>query len=897
MRKNFIIVLSLVAAQAFGQSHPLPEGAAKAAAPPRLYARSREYAYPANGVQLPFSPQALLWPGTNGEQRIAPMESGSAVPEAPNARNVLYKVLLSQDPAFRQVHLETGEQRLALHPLHQPLKQGHWFWKYGYKRKGGNGWNWSPVFDFYVNKEVPAALVSPAVGEVVQRNQGPHPRLWNMHAIGDRFYQNNLTNPEARQLVAFAGQLLQQPLPVEKPMRVIDTAGRTKLEKAQIMERMYHGFGDHVGTPVRNLCIAYQLTRDDRFLYAARARALDLARMDPGGLATRDDFNSGAVLEALGWFYDVGFPVLNDAEKKLFQQAIRLRAKRIYDPLPNRFELLTCDNHVWQITLRNLAIGAVAVMKEVPEAEEWFRYIYEVWSARFPILGNTDGGWREGNGYFKVHFRSIIYLSQLLGDFSGVDYFRLPWMQNLPYYMIYTFPAGGTSTATGDMWEDLGEMAKVQAWFAEALSYKMSNPYLNWYVATLRQKFPAYFMGTDDFLFFRLLNYDATRRFPVKAPDGLPRTRLFADVGVAAMLQAPAGAGKGLCTYLLANPFGSAGHAHASQNAFTCNYDGITVLGASGFYSNFSDRHNLLHYRSSRAYSTILADSLGQKLGDEGYGWIARSLSGHRIQYALGDASQAYGPIQSEFWLDRFQQIDLAPGNSSGYGASGVKLYRRHLLQLEGDYLILYDELEADQAIKWTTQFHSPRFIIRPSASDDAACQNFRVETPWGGTAVHTYGHSPLVLQVHNKFAEPAVNWKGKTGEGGGKVKEFYAQWHAGITSVPSKKYRFLTIINVKEGGQEVRKRVPEADGLIQLEIGGWQIRAQLDGTKPAAFQAGNGQSLFNYGALPVTMQGRSFRHEVPGSSLLIEKVKGVLERKEVTDTLPAVAKYDFKKE
>ncbi|TZF86099.1 DUF4962 domain-containing protein (plasmid) [Pedobacter sp. BS3] len=859
----------------------------------KLHARIREWSYPKNGITVPTSAPALLWPGTNGKSMIFPMESGSEVPEDPNIGNVVYKVILAGDKDFKKDVIAGTAQRWTVYPLHQRLKPGHWFWKYAYMLKNSNKWTWSPVYDFVVDKNS-GGEVSPPVSEVLKRNEGPHPRLWNMSRIGESFYRNNLQNPEAKKFIAYAEKLMQQPLPKEEPMRIIDTTGKTPLEKKKLIERMYHGFGDMVGTPVRNLCIAYQLTKDERFIQNAKKRALNIARMDPNGLATHDDFTSGAVLEALGWFYDAGYQFLSNDEKQLLRNIIKIRAKRVYDNLPNRFELHVSDNHVWQITMRNLAIGTVAVVNEIPEAKEWLTYLYEVWSARFPILGTTDGGWHEGNGYFRVNFKSFIYLSQLFGDFSGVNYFNLPWMQNLPYYMLYTYPPNSMSTAIGDMWENLPNMVKMQAWFADALTYKIENPYLNWYVSEIRKNNPEFFGGTDDLLLFRLLNYNPDRKLPVSSPGNLPKTRAFTDIGVVAMHQDLAHADKSLSSYLFSNPFGSSGHGHASQNAFTINYKGKTIFGGSGYYSNFSDKHNLLYYRTSRAYCTILADSLGQKLGEEGYGWIPRTISGNHIQYALGDASNAYGDIVSEFWLDRFKQIGIKPDKSNGYGDAGVTLYRRHMLQLDGEYVVLYDELEAKNPVKWTTQFHAPYYTILTQQTTRTNQQNFEVKTDLGKITASVFADSSLKLTVHDQFAEPAINWAKVTNDEG-KIKEFKSQWHAGITSVPSKTFRFLTIIQIKSDKTDIIKTIADTNGLYHLKVGQWDIQVQLDATKPAALQVSSSaaRSLFNYGVLPVQWQGRDYK-QIKGSSLLLESGSDKLSHQEVTDTVPDVVKFDY---
>ncbi len=889
-KKIFALSLLITALHTFGQQ----TSATIKLTAEKLHGRTREWPYPANGITVPTNAPSLLWPATNGTNMVKSMETGSEVPEDPNIGNVRYKVMLATDKDFKNDLIASGLQSWAVYPLHQPLKAGRWFWKYGFALKGTSQWSWSPVYDFVVDAKYANEKVSPPVADVIKRNEGPHPNLWNMNKIGEEFYRNNQQNPEAQKLVAYAEKLMLEPLPVEKPRRVIDTVGKNPLEKKKIIEWMYHGFGDMVGTPIRNLVIAYQLTKDKRFILDAKRRSLNILNMDPDGLTTRDDFNSGAVLENLSWFYDAGYDFLSPEEREKFKKNITYRARRIYNHLPNRFELHVSDNHVWQITLRNLAIGTVAVINEVPEAKEWLTYMYEVWSARFPVLGTTDGGWHEGNAYFVVNFRSNIYLSQLFGDFSGIDYFKLPWMQNTPMYMLYSHPPTSGSTAIGDMWENIPKINKGEAGYLEALSYRIDNQYLNWYVAEIKKAFPQYFTGTDDFLLFRLLNNNPNRKLTSTSPENLPKTRKFADIGLVAMHQDLAHADKTLSSYLTSNPFGSSGHGHASQNSFTINYKGTVLFGGSGYYSNFSDKHNLLDYRTSRAYNTILADSLGQKIGEEGYGWIPRAISGQHIQYALGDASNAYGDIKSEFWLDRFKQIDLEPNKANGFGESGVTLYRRHMLQLDGGYIVLYDELEAKKPVKWTTQFHTPYATIEGQKTENPNQQNLVVKTDLGNVTANVFANAPLNMIVHNKFAEAAVNWN-NVNDANGDVKDFKLQWHAGITSPAAKKFRYLTIIQIKDGKTEVIKTISNKNGLSHLQVGDWDIQAQLDGEKQATLQiAGkNAKSLFSYGNLPIKFEGKTYVPQIQGSSVLLEMEGSKVNKQEAIDELPDVAKYD----
>lgn len=891
-KKTFMLLLFVITFQIYGQQPATIQLKAE-----KLHSRLREWPYPANGVTINTNAPALLWPGTNGEKNIVLSgDIGDDFTIDPKIHHVVYKVMLASDPDFKQNLITSEEQEWAMYPLHQPLKSGKWYWKYAYRQKSSQNWVWSPVYDFIVNPTAVNNLVSPSAATVLQRVSGQHPRLWNMNKIGSDFYLKNLSNPEAKKFIAYAEKLMLEPLPEEKPRRYIDTTGKSELQKKINIEAMYHGFGDMVGNPVRNLCIAYQLTKDKRFILDAKRRALNIAHMNPDGLATRDDFTGGAVLEAVGWFYDAGFDFLTPEEKVFLKSVIKLRGDRIYRHLPNRFEININDNHVWQITLRNLAIGAVAAVDELPEANKWLTYIYEVWSARYPILSNNDGGWHEGSGYFKVNFRSFLYLSQLLGDLSGVDYFQLPWMQNVPYFLLYTHPSAASCMAMGDMWEKEPNIANVDALFTDALSYRINNPYLNTYVANIKRDYPKHFKGTDDFLLYRLLNYKAERNLPESPFSELPKSRWFKDMGMTAMHENLSDTSKNLSSYFFSCPIGSSGHGHASQNAFTINYKGKTIFGGTGYYSNFSDRHNLLDYRTSRAYSTILADSLGQKIGEDGYGWTPRFITGKHIQYVLGDATKAYGPITNEFWLDRFQKINVVPNEANGYGERNITLYRRHYLQLEEGYVVIYDELEAEKPVKWTTQFQVPYYTIESKETTNNKQQNFTVKTDVGLVNTSVFANTDLKMQVHDKFAEAAVNWNKVTGPDG-KVFEYKNQWHAGITSTPSKKMRFLTVIKIDGKTAEIIKPVALQNGNIQLNFGNWELSAQLNSDQAPMLNIKNEKlnAAFNYGASSIKLGKKTYQHQTSGSSMLVETINNKPTRQEVIDELPDVAKYDSK--
>lgn len=857
----------LVAAQLLFS--PADTQAVKQIKAPMLHPRVREWAYPVNNVEVSGNAICLLWPGEL-------------------AKNILYKVVLSSDETFKKEVINSDEQKWAAFPVHQKLKPGKWFWKYAYKANDNPNWKWSEVNSFIV-QPADKSTNTPSAKQVLSNLKSQeHPRLWTLNKDSETFYKNNLSNPEAKAFIASMRKQLGKPLIEEKPTRPRDTTGMNVLQQKQMIEFMYHGFGNKVANPIKDLSIAYYLTKDSSFIKEAIRQAIHVAKMDPKGFATRDDFNNGNIIEGLATVYDLGYQHLSAKEKELLKEVILLRGRMIYNHLPNRFELQMCDNHVWQHILRNFSIAALAVANDVPEANEWLSYVYEIWNARFPVLASTDGGWHEGNGYFRVHYKTLIYLPLLFGNLSNRNYFEESWMHNLAYYILYSYPPKSASLSQGDMHENLSDMVKNQGLFADALSTKINNPYLGWYANEVRKNYPDFFKVNDDFLLFRLLNYKKSSNVvSSKNPTDLPKSKDFRDIGLVAMHSDLAHADKNITVFLTANPYGVAGHAHAAQNALTINYKGKKLYGGTGFYTNFSDAHNLLDYRSSRAHNTILADSLGQRLGEDGYGWIPRFIAGNRIQYALGDASNAYGNLTTPFWLERFDQIGIKADEKNGYGDKGVKQFRRHVLHLDSNYVLMYDELEAVNPIKWTSQMHSP---FKMSAAKRLAenAETFNLETDFAKSNATVFSSSKVGLNIHDKFNFPAKNWKGKTDDEG-NIIQFRDEWHSGFTSDKQQKQRFLTIIQVQNKELAAIKSISLKNGIQKLEIGGWLISANLDVKQKPSLEiiSSDKNTVFSY-----NFAKGNVNHTISGSTVLIEKGK----KQEVIDEYPNVIFQDLGK-
>jgi hypothetical protein len=139
------------------------------------------------------------------------------------------------------------------------------------------------------------------------------------------------------------------------------------------------------------------------------------------------------------------------------------------------------------------------------------------------------------------------------------------------------------------------------------------------------------------------------------------------------------------------------------------------------------------------------------------------------------------------------------------------------------------------------------------------------------------------------------VNWNNVTGPDG-KVIRYKNQWHVGLTSLPKEKFRYLSILQLKDTKLAEVKCIENKAGSYSFSIGDWVISAQLDGNRPAVLQVRNEKikTLFNYGNIAASLDRQSFVHQQKGSSMLVEQLNGKMLQKESMDELPQVAKYDF---
>ena len=812
-----------------------------------IHYRMRQHAYPAGGEVVKTNPVALLWP---------------VVREG----KVSYGVRLSQDPNFSEGKtIAVSRLPWAMYNTHRKLAKGTWYWQYQINKKGEYPQK-SEVYQFEITDDVDV-LETPTIHEFLDIVKGyEHPRIFLPPNQLNDFRLRNADSKDAKKVIQEATKNLNQELIPEAPTRPRDTTGVEGFEKKVLMRFMYHRFGEVVRQPIENQALAYLLTQDDKYAKEALRQALHIAGMDPKGPATQEDFNAASAMLAMATAYDVAYPYMSEAEKESLKKAIKVRGDHFFRSYANMFEAHGMDNHVWQHTLRRFFMTAIAMVGEIDDADQWLSFCYEVWCSRFPVLGGRDGGWHDGSSYYQVNFETFILMPKMLKNLTGVDFFDIPWFKNAGKFLAYSFPKNSYSTGFGDGFEAMLKPNKKYIAYADALAREVGDPIARAYANNLVNGDLDKLGQDKDFRLYRLLTEKKATDTPQVSLDSIPTAGYFPDAGFALFHTNMAKTRRNLMLSFFSVPFGATGHAHAAQNGFTISYGGKQLFGGSGYYSNFNDPHTLKHYRT-RGHNTILADNKAMVIGENGYGWIPRFANTEALGYALGDGSHAFGDMTAEFWLDRMEKSKVEYTAENGFGNPKVKHFRRHIALLRPNMVVIYDELEAEQAINWSWLLHSYQKMVRK----DGALWG---ENEFANAQVYLFSSDKkLKHTITNEYFEPAVNWKKKPVNGS---IEYAKNWHANFdTKGKSKKMRFLALIRIDEKKNElIIPKITDKD----IRIKGWSISAEMDASKPARLEIMNKKGDGIYYNSP------RVKSKLEGSTIIFDK-NSIVE--ELVDKLP----------
>ncbi|MGQ9731476.1 MAG: DUF4962 domain-containing protein [Candidatus Zipacnadales bacterium] len=467
---------------------------------------------------------------------------------------------------------------------------------------------------------------------------------------------------------------------------------------------------------VRDFALAALLSGEQSYAEEAKRRALHLAEWDVKGSTGYESHDQAfreillALALVLDWIPDRFAP----EERAKIIEAVSARGNELYKVLstgPRPLNLFPFSSH-GQTAVGFLTIVALATVGDVDQAGDWLRFALPTAVGLFSPWAGDDGGWMQGETYWKRSAPFTFQLFDALRTAAGIDLYKLPWTQNTIKYKTYMHPPYSTRGGFGDgpSLPPDGEDKLAATRLAAALQ----DPLAAWYAAAI-PSVPGPITAFD------ILWYDPNVQ--PQAPEALPPSAAFLDSGLFAMhssLTDP----RGFHLYGRGSRFGSFNHAHADQGHFSLYAFGEPLLIDAGYYDWYRSPHATSFARTSLAHNVLLVNGkIGQRVGDiTARGKIETFLHTELIDYAVVEASAAYPE-------------------------TALSSYRRHFIYLRPDQLIVWDEVKSPEKATFAWLLH---FLSEPTVDEGASTAV--VKQGAAGLVIGAFGPEKLQWSTSNRF-------------------------------------------------------------------------------------------------------------------------------------------------
>ena len=835
MKLLLFLIVSFFLCMAFKSSERIQASTEKINAKV-IYPKIRIMTTPSAGEEPKFNSPSLQWP---------------------TKKKGNYSVRISSSKDFSRNLIEKSGIPYAIFNPHKKLSAGTWYWQY---KANDEKWN-EP--DSFTIKSATRLFETPDIKTILTGISSSHPRILIKKGELSEFRIRAGAYRESALIIQKANSYLTKPAPSESSA-LPTFKGKDEFENEKIASIASKWAGWNIRQSIVSLAQAYLLTGDEKYFNAAKNWMLEISKWDPKGPSHTNNFGDAGIMSALAIGVDSFWDLLSTTERDQIILHVTIRASQFYKLWVGQVESRSSSMHVWQHILHNLLQTSLAFKGEIPEADQWLEYVYELWIAQSPKMGEEDGAWFNGTSYFGMNMLTLIDVSSVFKELSGVDFMGSDWFKNNPRWLIYAFPAGSITDGFCNDGERFPSPEINYAGYSDAIARLLNNPYAAWYSQAVAKSLGKQIADDDEFRWFRIQKGLGMKLpDPVKASD-LAQGAVFPDIGVAYMHTSVQKAETDLMLSVRSSPFGPMGHAHADQNTFNIAYGGKRLFYNTGYRPAMGDPHFLGWYKHTRGHNGILIDGEGQPFSDGAYGYLPRFLTGKQVSYAVGDASNAYTGTDEGVKTDR-----------------GMKLFRRHYLMLRPSTIVIYDELEADHAAEWSWLLHNDNGLkIDPEKKTIVAQNNL------AKAQVALFSSSEIEFRVTDQFSVPVDNWTNKINEEGDTLI-FKNQWHfSGVSKLKTEKMRFLAVIQVKPDGR-FEQVISKKNGIFTT--GNWEIVAEMNALKPANVRVRkNDQSVSLVSDGTLTNNGKLYKGEDSGNAKLVEIIDGKPLFQETEDKIPS---------
>jgi hypothetical protein len=399
------------------------------------------------------------------------------------------------------------------------------------------------------------------------------------------------------------------------------------------------------------------------------------------------------------WLYHAMTPIQRvTIRDRLAYFAGRMAADKLSDSIkPTHYERYL-SNHC-QVEYTGLAAAGFALFGEHVEAEDWIRKAYNIFNEAYEISGE-DGSSTEGHQYYGLMTEFQMHFNKMTKEILGIDFYaKSTWLSNVGNFILYSTLPDFTDDNCVMRYGD----TKYNDWVSHGPTYQLFNlaseyrdPHLQW----LALEMAARGIGTTDRMgWANLLWYDDTL-LPV-VPDTLPTFRHFEDTGWITS-RSSWNDSDAVMIGFKCGPF----HGHAVQEL----YDQMTAFHqlVNGHGHPDVNHFNMYAYgkwlAKDDAYSKPKWTALHNTIEVNGYGQI-----GEGSTYFNRDATFRAQATSRIIKAESHPDFDYIIGDAENIykPESGLTSFKRHLVFLKPDVVVVLDELEAQQASQFMWLMHT----------------------------------------------------------------------------------------------------------------------------------------------------------------------------------------------
>ena len=346
---------------------------------------------------------------------------------------------------------------------------------------------------------------------------------------------------------------------------------------------------------------------------------------------------------------------------------------------------------------------ALCLRDEVLDAEDVLRMAREDIGTPMRAFP-PDGSWPESVNYWGVFLRGVILHGMAMQSATGTDdgVFSLPGMRDTGYFPVYFTPRGVPAGFNDGMNEGAAPFLHLLArryneplfsLYADAYGGEGENRRSDWYTVMWRSPEIPYQPPAP-----RTAVGDRPAPAPLGAKlAGLKRLRVYEEIRWAALASSwpdPALYASFKSGYAVPG----FGHTSLDLNAIQVVAGGEPLIRRSHDYST-----------PPEGYSTTLVDGKPQ------------------------------GPGTGTFlyWEEASRHLAIAAEADRSFG-EGVRRVRRHLVMVDGRYLVVVDEAWADRPVRVTFMAHTTGEIVTDAGRCEIRGKKTRLSLVFAGSAVAT---------------------------------------------------------------------------------------------------------------------------------------------------------------